>query len=259
MTSTVEGNKTINKLVRILDIFIQKNSPMSLSLLSEASGMPRASLYRVLNPLVKEGFLNLSQADKLYAPGRKLYYLGLIAERSQSLNRILPHYLNLLHERLKHTVVVAQLTGGHIVYLQKKEKPEGLKISLRLGVPHPAGYGILGRLILACKPPEEAKALLENNPPAVWLQAPWPGWEAALPLLKTLREQQYSDGKGENDPSTAVVGVPIFDKAGEVNYAIGVLIPYMFYDQTERDRCLALLRKCSEDISRELGYMRAAG
>ena len=254
MASNIEGNKTISKLLGILDIFMQANSALSIRELVEASELPRASLYRILNPMLKEYYLFLDPATRLYSPGIKLYHLGRLASRLRGLEHVLPGFLANAHAEARHTVLVAQLSDNKIIYTQKKEKTEGLKISLRLGIPHPPAHGTLGRVILAFQDETLAKTLAEQSPPASWLNGPWPGWEAALPLLRRIRAEGFHYGRGERDPETIALGVPIRDGERKVEYALGMLVPSMLLDDKELERCREILLHNASEISKAMGY-----
>jgi DNA-binding IclR family transcriptional regulator len=254
MASSIEGNKTIRKLLGVLDLFIRAGSNLSIARLCYVSGMPRASLYRLLNPMVEQGFLHLDQGAKIYSPGPKLYHLGLLAQSSQDWSKILPPILEKIHQEIHNTVVVTQSLGGHVVHILKREKPEGLKVSPILGVPRPVAHGILGKLILAYRPEEEARALLEAEPPQVWLTGAYPGWDEARALFRQIKKQGYYSGLSENDPGTFVVGVALHTMNGTVNTAMGILIPTPVCTDENVQRCLDLLHAGAREIAKLTGY-----
>ncbi|MFH1060257.1 MAG: IclR family transcriptional regulator [Pseudomonadota bacterium] len=257
MASSLQGNKTIVKTIKVLDAFSFERQQLTMAELARLTGMPRASLYRILNPLTEAGYLRLDPSDGRYGLGLRLFELGHIAQAGMSLAGVLPRHLDHLADRLPYTLIVGLLHEDRLVYIDKRESPEGLKVGSQVGRVRPPTYGLLGKVLLAFLPPAESAGLLAKFPPELWEGRADYSAAGIDRRLAEIRAQGYALAVDETAPGISGVGVPIFDRSAErAAAALAVLVPTVKFSPSEKQRCLELAQEFSREVSRQLGSRR---
>ncbi|MFZ5585932.1 MAG: IclR family transcriptional regulator [Thermodesulfobacteriota bacterium] len=254
MPSSLPGNKSIVKTLKVLDAFGFERQRLGVAELARQTGLPRASLYRILNPLLEAGYLSQDPADGRYGLGLRLFELGHVVQAGMSLAGVLPRHLDQLAARLPYTLLVGLLHADRLVYIDKRESPEGLKVGSQVGRVRPPNYGLLGKVLLAFMPVEESARLLAAHPPELWEGRRGVDPVSIPPRLAEIRGQGYAVAVDETAPGVAGVGVPIFDWRGDrAAAALAVLAPTVQFSPQERRRCLELAQEFSRQVSRRLG------
>ncbi len=254
MPSNLKGNKTIAKTIKVLDCFSFERQRLGLGELVRLTGLPRATLYRTVNPLLDSGYLYLDPMDNRYSLGLKIFHLGHVAQAGFNLAGLLTRHLDQLAALLPYTLLVGVLREDKLVYLDKRENSDGLKVGSQVGVMRNPGYGLLGKLLLAFLPPGESRRLVEQYPPQLW------EGRAGVPLaeieasLERVRAQGYAIAVDETALGIAGVAAPIFDQRPDRAAAgLLVLVPTVQFTTAVRDRCLDLVRERAREISLRLG------
>lgn len=257
MPSSLQGNKTIVKMLTVLDHFGFERQRLTVAELARLTGMPRASLYRILNPLVEAGYLGQDPVDGRYGLGLRLFELGHIVQAGMDLAGVLPRHLDHLAAALPYTLLVGLLHEDRLVYIDKRESPEGLKVGSQVGRVRPPNYGLLGKVLLAFLPPEESGELLARHPPERWEGRPGVAPAMIRQRLAEIRSQGYAVAVDETEPGISGVGVPIFDHRDDrAIAALAVLVPTIKFSPGEKGRCLELALGFSREVSRQLGSRR---
>ncbi|MCA1987595.1 MAG: IclR family transcriptional regulator [Desulfarculus sp.] len=254
MASGLQGNKTIAKTIKVLECFSFERQRLSLGELVQQTGLPRATLYRTVNPLLESGYLHLDPVDNRYSLGLKIFQLGHVAQAGFDLSGLLTRHLDHLAAQLPYTIIVGLLREDKLVYIDKRENYDGLKVGSQVGLVRPPWYGLLGQLLLAFPPEAESRHLLTTHPPEFWegrVGVPLP---EMLASLERVRTQGHAIAVDETAPGIAGVGFPIFDQRTDRAAAgLLVLVPTVQFTPEVKERCLALARECSQEISRRLG------
>lgn len=255
MASSLKGNKTIEKTIRVLDCFSFERQRLSLGELVQSTGLPRATLYRTVNPLLESGYLHLDPVDNRYSLGLKIFQLGHVAQAGFDLSGQLTRHLDQLAAQLPYTIIVGLLREDRLVYIDKREENhDGLKVGSQVGLTRQPWYGLLGKLLLSFAPRAEARHLLTTYPPEFWEGRSGVALEEMLASLEQVRAQGYAVAVDETAPGISGVGFPIFDQRPDRAAAgLLVLVPTVQFTPEVRERCLVLARECTQEISRRLG------
>ena len=82
-------SKTIEKGLRILNLFNQGRTRLSLKMISEEIGINKTSAFRYINTLVQLGYLKKDPQTKLLEIGPKAVYLSYTITKSFNLLQII--------------------------------------------------------------------------------------------------------------------------------------------------------------------------
>nr|WP_272926207.1 IclR family transcriptional regulator [Streptomyces sp. SID8379] len=165
-----------------------------------------------------------------------------------------PH-LRALGERRGHTVHLAALEGDRIVYADKIDPVDGVRLYAEIGRPvrlHTAG---VAKAILAHLPRERAELLLVDCDFAPRTATTLTDPDAYRAALDATRARGWAVDDGEYEDYVNCVAVPVRDHGGEVVAAVSVtaLKARADLDALVRD-VLPDLLTTAETISEELGW-----
>lgn len=251
MQSTQSGNKSIHKLLALLEAFSLQDPWLTIPELAELLDLPRVSLYRFVNPLVERNYLQYDQATKRYAPGVAFFHLGQVALHTMHFSHALPDILDEMARQIPHTLTAAVLRGNQIVYIDKRESSAGLKVGADIGAALPVYHGGGGKMFMAYMEPTQAAAIIEgakNDPHSILPPAALDALARDLPLI---RQQGYVILPGETIAGLMSVAAPVFNHTKTMEAALSVLIPAPLCTEEEIERCRSILVDACARLSLE--------
>jgi sugar lactone lactonase YvrE/DNA-binding IclR family transcriptional regulator len=224
------GVGVLEKAMGLLNIVSAARQPMTFTELLHASGLPRATLHRILGTLVREGLLR-------QAPGRKAFQLGFrlleLAHQVWSdfdLRLFGQEALDRLRDAVAETVllVVASGTQSLVVASALPGGPHGSAVS-RLGQRDALSASAAGLAILCGSDPARQEAVLESLGQADDTAL---RHELALGRARGYVWMPAPDERGE-----ASIAAPVFDVEGRAVAAVTILAPA---DRLEASRAHSL-------------------
>lgn len=160
----LEGSTPGLRLFALLELIGSKDHFVTLQSLAEESGIPKPTLFRMLQTL-EEGGLILRQSDKRqYGTGTRLRRFAetLLLNATQVGTR--HAVLQALVDDLGETCNITALTGNEILYLDRVETQEPLRFNLQPGSRVPIHCSASGKILLANMPREQRDKLLSHAP-----------------------------------------------------------------------------------------------
>ncbi|PTR45406.1 IclR-like helix-turn-helix domain-containing protein [Rhodococcus sp. OK611] len=140
---------TLDRLSLVLDTF--RSAPrLSLTEVSRGTGIPRTSTLRMLEQLVRMGWLRRRGAE--YELGDTLAELGALSLYRDSVDRVVTPLLRELHLVTGHVVHLGVLDGKDVLYLEKVGGSAAPHLRTRVGTRIPARSSTIGKALLASAP-----------------------------------------------------------------------------------------------------------
>ncbi|MGN7984878.1 IclR family transcriptional regulator [Burkholderia sp. 22313] len=177
-----DGVVAVEKALSLLDCFKPGAESQSLAMLSQASGMHKTTVYRLMNSLERMGYVVRSQAGN-YSLGHRVLYLGKLFEQSFHLSSVVEPALHALAALTKESASYYVLDNGQRLCLFRAEPSEGLRETRVAGTTLPLDDTAISQVIRYWGLGE----LIHDAPPA-------------LPLFTA----------GARDVHTAAFAIPIF-------------------------------------------------
>ena len=197
----------IRKAFIIMDT-IAKQKSSTIDAISEATGIPRSTVQRILKTLQGEGVV-AKKLGKGYTLTPKLLSIGLrgIAERDM-LDVAIP-VIRALSESTRETISINVISGYERVCIYRIEGTHPITRNIRIGSQAPLFRGSAGKVIAAALTSWERdkilKDYLENG------QIEQDKIPALLQELEIVKRQGYSISIAERVEGSASLAVPIRD------------------------------------------------
>jgi len=143
----------VERMTLILDAFPGRTTRLTLEEVAQATHLPRSTAHRILDQLLKLGWLQ--HCGFGYSLGPRALQLGGGAGDTSELRAVASTHLHQLMVRTGLTVHLAVLDDGHVHYLDKLGSRSAAAVPSRVGGYAPAHCTALGRAMLAWLAPEE--------------------------------------------------------------------------------------------------------
>ena len=255
MTKTITNRDYVNSLARGLEViraFTRSQPSMTLSEISRATGMTRATVRRFVLTLVREGYAD--NEGTYFSLRPKVLELGYAALSSLTFVDIAqPIMVQLAHE-LNESVFAAVLEDQDVVYVAKATPAERIvNISVIVGSRSPAHAVSTGRVLIAALSEEEQLKYLDK----VTLTKLTPNTVTSKVKLRGLIEETRIKGWSIADQELEIglrsIAVPIRDKSGNVIAALNVACPSSRITPEDMSiKILLELQSASQQISSSL-------
>lgn len=252
--SRKQPSSTTRTLVRglnLLELIARSNEGLALSELAAGASLDKATTLRLLGTLREAGWVRQDPSDRRYRVTGKMAHLSQIHRDGLSIQVLARPHLTRLRDEVNETVHLGVIRGDGVVYIEKLESSNSIRLVSTVGQEMPILTTALGRAILSALPePERAVRIgalpLSKRTPQTMDK------KQLLPELVASAERGYAIDHEENELGVTCVGAPLFDSTGAPAAAISISGPTF--------RLAARLdligRACSETaaaISRDFG------
>jgi DNA-binding IclR family transcriptional regulator len=222
VTTKDEGAPTRSVLLRalgVIDAFGHGDWEVSLAELTRRTGLPKPTVFRIVNALVDWGALE--RVGSGYQLGVRLFMLGERVPREASLREMALPYLEDLYEATHENVNLGVLHGVDVLYLARVTGHRSSDVILRVGDTLPAHSTSSGKALLAHAPHDTVQQVLDAGLQRLTSRTVvLPGM--FLKQLRTIAEQGYAVNDEETHTGVVSVAAPVFDKDGLAVAAISV-------------------------------------
>ena len=137
----------LGRAFRVLGAFGPGRYEMTLAQLTEATGLPRATVHRLASQLEAEGALAATRRG--WRIGMRVFELGQLVPTQQRLREVALPYLSDLYEATHGTVQLAVLDGGDVLYVEILSGHRKVSSPSRRGGRMPPHCTALGKALLA--------------------------------------------------------------------------------------------------------------
>ncbi|MGD9864561.1 MAG: IclR family transcriptional regulator, partial [Pseudodonghicola sp.] len=152
------------KGIRLLRAFDESHTELSLSDLAQRSGLDKSAAQRLANTLHMEGMLEKDPVTRRFRPSHAWLQMAYAYYWSDPLvARAMPRLIE-LSQQLGETVNLAELSGDHIIYVNRLPCKRTQFAATVVGRRLPALSTAAGRAILSTFPPAARAAAVRDWP-----------------------------------------------------------------------------------------------
>lgn len=247
------GDSIALRAFAILEHVARSPIPQSLDDVTQAMGLPKPTVYRILLMLQGSGLLLRDQGTKRYSAGTRLIGFALDLWRNRALRapwrRALENAVAAIGESCNLTV----LQDNQVLYLERVESAHPLRLHLETGTRVPLHCTASGKLFLCQMSEEQARALLGPEPYASYTRFTITTYAELEPELKRVRKTLVATHNSEYFADSAALAVPVLDPSGKVFAAVAVHAPSSRMNLKRMTaECVEPLRQAAQAIAETL-------
>ncbi|WP_030163560.1 IclR family transcriptional regulator [Spirillospora albida] len=201
-----EAVRSLERAFELLEHLADAGGELTLSELTEASGLPMPTIYRLMRTLVNRGYVR-QEPSKRYALGPRLIRLGEGAGRL--LGTWARPVLARLVDEVGETANMAVLEGDEAVYVAQVPSRHSMRMFTEVGrrvQPHCTG---VGKALLSQLPERRVREIVARTGMAAQTPNTFTDPDALVAELARIREQGYALDDEEQEVGVRCVAVPL--------------------------------------------------
>ncbi|BEM58703.1 IclR family transcriptional regulator [Serratia marcescens] len=235
--------------LEVLQAFTPQRRLMSVSQISQRTGIPRAAVRRCLYTLSKLGFV-YAEDGKNYELRPRVLSLGHNWLGASPLANAAQPVLRQLSQTLNESCSMAILDGDDILYIARASTSRIMTIDLHVGSRLPASTTSMGRVLLSGLASETLNDYLARLTQLRYTSHTLVSVSALREELARVRQQGYAINDQELEIGLRSLAVPLTTPDGRIAAALNVGV---HAGQVSAERLhqhhLPLLRSAAEEIS----------
>ena len=247
--------RAIDRAIQVLGCFSFQQKDHTMGELSRETRLSKSTIFRILQTLEQHKWVVYDPPSNRYSLGMKLLELGGIVFSSLSLRKAASPFLDQLEARLNHTVLIAILEGGELVYIDKREGDEPIRLTSEIGKRRPPFFGMLGKTLMAYLPEKEVGELLRRYPLEKIAPRSITDPKRFKRSLKEIRERGHAYEYSEAVEGVIGIAAPVRNHLGKVAAAIGTAFPAFSVDDRRIKEIIHLVTDTAQEISLSLGFI----
>jgi IclR family transcriptional regulator, pca regulon regulatory protein len=212
--------ESLDRGLRLLQIFGERPTPMSLSEIAKAADLPRATARRILFTLQHGGFV--SSDGKLFALTPHVLTLASSYLRSNQLVSVLQPVLDHISVEAQEISSLAVLDGDDVVFIARATPTRIFTGGVDIGYRLPAFCTAVGRVMLGRSSDAELKTRLAATRRAGLTPETVTDPKRLLAAIATDRNRGYSLVDREAEPHFRSIAVPVQRYDGTIVAAINI-------------------------------------
>ncbi len=216
------GDGTVGKALVVLDQVASFGRPVRFSELLDDSPFPKPTLYRFVQTLTNQHMLSYDADRQTYTPGLRLVRLAHAAWEQATLAPMARPFLDALSREVGETVHLAQLDAGQVLYIDKRNAADPIKMYSQAGKVGPAYCTGVGKVMLAFLSDDAADVIITQQSFHKFTPQTLTDEAALRRELADIRTNGYGFDREEHEPGIICVAMPILSEAGRVLGAISV-------------------------------------
>ena len=239
-----------------LEHLTRASEPLTRAQLARSMGIPKTTLMRLLRAMESRGYVMGMPAERGFVPGPRAINLALRALRGPNIRRECRATLRELVRKLGETCNLTVPDAGRVLYVERVETTELLRMHLLPGTWVPMHSTASGKLFLASLPLYERRRVLDQ----LRLRRSTPRTLVDRPALEAELERIAQRGVGIDNQEfvqgMVAVAVPVLSGDGRVLAAVACHAPTARRSLDDLLKSVPDLQRAAEAIAPALSPAR---
>jgi len=241
----------IARAIHLLDLIVAEG-PCRFAELEEKSGLPKASLHRLLNELHEQRLVQLDEHVMTWSAGYRILELANRIWTRSDIRVLARDQLIALNALSGETVQLAVLADTHVVVIDHVESTRSVRHSISVGNRAPVYCTGIGKVLLAWCDDARRREIISRisfarlTPNTITRQ---PSLEREL---SATSKRGYAIDAEEYFLGTRCIAAPIVDASGQAIAGISITAPTFRTEQSDLDAWRESLMAASAEVSRRL-------
>jgi DNA-binding IclR family transcriptional regulator len=255
-TSTNDGRYQVRALERglaVLRAFDGIAPCMTANELSDKVGIPKPTLFRLLQVLVESGFVERSPLQECYSLGARALELGSVYLSSIRVPIVAQPILDRLAQETGETALLGVLQLDHVLILAMAQGIREINIQTAVGARYDPYCTALGKALLAGLGPDVQKRIVQRVALVVRTEKTITDASTLLDDIAGVADAGIAVEDEERERGIYALAAPVRDHGGAVVAAVGVMAPRFRLDDHEISMLILLLAAAAGELSQRLG------
>jgi DNA-binding IclR family transcriptional regulator len=248
LKSGVQPLTSLSKSLRLLLTLREATEPMSLTEISRALRLNKVTALRILVTMEQYRFVEKDLQAKRYRIGCNAFYVGSGFVAGGKHEKVLQIMKSIVHE-LRHTVTFSVLDGASVLFVERVDGTERVKVTVDIGSRVPAYSSAAGKALLAGLSDAEIIKRLKTVPFERFTDKTLRSIESLTADIAKVRARGFAVNNEESTHGLFAVAVPVKNQIGQHVAALGAAFPAgMLKSKDEQKKVAKRLAAAAEEI-----------
>ncbi|MGC9384296.1 MAG: IclR family transcriptional regulator [Kosmotogaceae bacterium] len=243
----------IERIIKILDSFSLDKPELTLKELTDKTGLPKPTVYRIAEALNRVNILSKDDNISKYRIGVKLFELGSLYLETLELRKLAFPEIEKLSKYTEESIHMGVLDGNEVTSIEGMGSTHNLQAKLWIGKRSPIYCTSIGKAILAFLPDKEQEEILSSIELKEYTKNTITNKKELRKELESIKRQGFAVDDEEHDEGIMCIGAPIFNNKGEVVASISISGPKIRMKEQKLEKYKKLLMDSVKRISDKLG------
>ena len=244
---------SLNNALKLLKQFTLVTPVLGVSELAARLDLNKATVFNMLKTFEAHGLVVQEPKSKKYMLGPAIIELAGTKLAQDDLPQVSRRYLAQLSSETRETAHLATLYESEVLYLDKVDSPQPVRVAARIGGIVPLHCTANGKVLLAYQADDVIDRFLQT-PLTRYTTATIVDPVALRAELIQIRGAGFCAERGQYSPDTCGIAAAIFRFDGDVSAAIAISGPSHRLTEDQVSAFVPLIVSAAGAISSQLGY-----
>jgi DNA-binding IclR family transcriptional regulator len=250
LKSGLQPLTSLSKSLRLLLTLRDAAGPMNLTEISHALGLNKVTALRILVTMEQYRFVEKDLPEKRYKIGCNAFYVGSGFIAGGQHDKVLETMKDVVQE-LKHTITLGVLDGASVLFVERVDGTERVKVTVDIGSRVPAYSSAAGKALLAGLSDREIVKRLKPVPFERFTDTTLRSLESLAADIAKVRARGFAVNNEESTKGLVAVAVPVKNQLGQHVAALGAAFPAgMLKSKEDQKKVAKRLAAAADEISR---------
>ena len=240
------------KVLLILETIAQSEFPLTLETISTGTDLAKPTVFRLLNTLVTQGFIERDPNGRRFQPSAKLRILGINILSVDSIRSQRVAVMKRLVEEIGETCNFNILDGNKVMYLDRVETSAPIRLHVDLGMRVPLHCTASGKLFLSGMTELQVQRSLGNEPFETYTPRTITTYDKLFSELENIRQNGYALDESAFLEGFIGIAVPVINSKQKTFATITAHGPAPRMQEKSIDFYINPLKRAAQDIQSSL-------
>lgn len=244
---------TLRKAFAVLHC-LAAHEDVGVSELAKELSLPGSTVHRFLGALTSLGYVLQDPATQRYRLSTQVLQLSGPVLSRLSVRKAARPYMERLFAEWDETINLGVLEGNRIVYVDRIQTTEPLRIENPIGDALEPYCSAIGKVVSAHLPSRELPKVLPKGRFRRFTGKTITDRRSLLRHFERVQSQGYALDDEEHYQGIRSVAAPIRNESGAVVGGVSLSAPTVRWTEERLPQVVSAVMKAAEEISRELGF-----
>ncbi|WP_120501391.1 IclR family transcriptional regulator [Roseovarius sp. EL26] len=237
------------RLLLILEEVARLGIAVKPAQLTEALGLPKPTIHRLLQTAEAEGFLQRDLDGRSYGPGFRLRGMAMNTMSSEHLRTGRLAILKSVAEEIGETCNLATPDREGMIYLDRVETKWPLRIQLPIGTQVPFHCTASGKMYLSTLRTNVLDAVLSSSTLEKKTDVTLTSSDDLKRELDLTRQRKFSTDNEEFMTGMTAIAVPVYDSHRRLLATLSIHAPVLRFPVSKLIDCLPVLNRAAQNLT----------
>jgi DNA-binding IclR family transcriptional regulator len=247
--------QSLERALTLLNKLSEYPDGIQITRLSEQVGLTKSTIHRLLATLSSMNYVVKDEETDKYKLGLQVLFLSRNLLNNSDIVAVSKPFLEKLSQEVNETVHLCIEDRGEVVYIDKIESTQTIRMYSRVGSRAPMYCTGVGKILLSDKNPDVFEEIVSKINFIPKTPSTITSKEQFIEEIEKVKSQGYALDNAENEIVLRCIAAPIFDHKGKIIASFSISGPSNRVTlELINDSLIEKMQHYSLAISRNLGY-----